>query len=108
MSDKLNSSLEYVKAEGRVCPMPNFCNELWKMLPERKQRSSGGWEPSLPLILAAWGDTPALSKMIRLAEDINYASEHGVLDEVDQYLRSLKADQWAYGDGTTEWKEYRK
>lgn len=107
MGDKLNSLLEYVKSEGRVCPMPNYWNELWQMLPDRKQKSSGGWEPALPLILAAWWDTPALTKMVRLVEHINYAAEHGVLDEVDQFLRNLKPDQWAYSDGTTEWKEYK-
>ncbi|MFQ5736169.1 MAG: hypothetical protein ACE5GY_04815 [Thermodesulfobacteriota bacterium] len=100
MSDKIDSLIEYVKSEGRVCPMPTYWNELWQMLPDRKQKSSGGWEPPAPLILAAWA-APALSKMIRLVEHINYAAEYGVLDEVDTYLRSLKPDQWAYGGGTT-------
>jgi len=106
MNDRLSSLLVYVKSEGRVCPMPTFWNDLWEMLPDRKQKSSGGWEPPLPLILAAWWDVPALPKMLRLAEHINYAAEHGVLDKVDAYLRALKPDQWAYGDGTTEWKQY--
>ena len=106
MSDKLKSLLEYIRSEGRVCPMPDYWNQLWEMLPDRRQKSSGGWEPPLSLILAAWWDVPALPKMLRLAEHINYAAEHEVLDQVDMYLRSLKPDQWAYGDGTTNWQEY--
>jgi hypothetical protein len=107
MKDKLDDILKYVQSDGRVCPMPNYWNELWQMLPNRKQKSSGGWEPAVPLILAAWWDTPALMKVDRLAEHINYAAEHGILDRVDQFLRELKPDQWAYGDGTTEWEIYK-
>lgn len=104
-NDKLTVLLEYVKSDGRVCPMPNYWNELWEMLPARKQKNSGGWEPSLPLILAAWWDVPALPKMVRLIEHIKYAANYDVLDEVDTYIRSLKPNQWAYGDGTTNKKD---
>lgn len=104
---KDDSLLKYVKSDGRICPMPTYWNELWQMLPDRKQKSSGGWEPPAPLILAAWWGTPALSKTFRLAEHINYAEKHGVLDKVDRFLRSLSSDQWAYGDGTTKWEEYK-
>ena len=108
MDERLEALLQYVKSDGRVCPMPNNWDVLWKMLPNRRQKSSGGWEPALPLILAAWWDVSALSKMIRLAEHIQYAGDHGVLDQVDQYLRSLKPNQWAYGDGTQEWTDERR
>ena len=37
------------------------------MLPDRRREGSG-WEPPLPLILAAWHTTSALSKMLRLEE----------------------------------------
>ena len=93
MGDPLKELLEYVRADGRICPMPEAWNALYEMLPEKK-RVGYGWEPPLPLILSAWWDTPILSKMIRLEEQICYAAEHGVLDEVDRYLRSLKPEQW--------------
>ena len=93
MEEKLVALLEYVRSDGRVCPMPDYWNKLWEMLPDKKRLGSG-WEPSLPLILAAWWDTPALSKMLRLQEHIRYAAEHGVLDEVDKFLRALSNDQW--------------
>lgn len=75
--------------------MPMRWNELYEMLPDRN-RAGGGWEPPLPLILTAWHDTPALPKMLRLAEHIKWAANHGVLNEVDHYLRGLPEEDWHY------------
>lgn len=105
---KLESLIQYVQAEGRVCPMPTFWNELYDLLPDKKQKENGGWIPSVPLILAAWWDTTTEEKRERLSQHINYAVEHGVLDKIDKFLRDLKPDQWAYGNGMTTWKEWAK
>lgn len=75
--------------------MPSQWQALWEILPNRR-RAGGGWEPSLPLILAAWHDTPALVKMVRLKEHIDWAERKGVLHEVDQFLRSLPESEWAH------------
>ena len=96
MDKKLEDLLAYTKADGRICPMPEYWNQLWEMLPN-KIRVGMGWKPSLPLILAAWHETPSISKILRLDEHIRYAAEHGALNEVDVYLRSLKSEQWFYG-----------
>ncbi len=106
--DKLKSLMTYVKSDGRVCPMPDFWNELWQMLPNRKQKESGGWNPPLPLILAAWWDTTAKEKRERLILHLEYATDHGILDKVDKFLRELMPDQWAYGNGTTRWEEWER
>ena len=70
------TSLEQVLAEvqknKRVCPQPQRWQQLFDMLPDKQHRGSG-WEPSLPLILAAWWDTSAMSKMLRLREHIEWA-----------------------------------
>ncbi|MBN2387687.1 MAG: hypothetical protein JXB85_11770 [Anaerolineales bacterium] len=95
MSDKLSDLLEFVKSENRICPNPQEWQVLWEMLPDKKQVGLG-WEPPTPLILAAWWEAPALSKIVRLAEHIQYAAEHGALDGVDTYLRGLKPEQWFY------------
>jgi hypothetical protein len=92
-ADKLTSLLAYVQAEGRVCPRPQHWNALWEMLPA-KERIGVGWEPALPLILGAWWDTSAIEKQLRLREHIEHAAQHGVLDAVDSFLRSLMPDQW--------------
>ena len=67
---KNRGNITYVQAEGRVCPLPKHWNALYELLPDRRQRMDGGWEPALPLILAAWWDTPPLAKMLRLREHI--------------------------------------
>ena len=92
---RVTELLQYVRANRRVCPMPSRWNELWEMLPDRKQVDTG-WEPPLPLILAAWADTPALAKILRVEEHIRYADKHGVLPEIDAFLRGLKEDEWAH------------
>lgn len=96
VEEKLKALLEYVKADGRVCPMPNYWNQLWEMLPNKKHVGRD-WTPQMPLTLAVWWETPLQAKTTRLEQHIRYASEHGVLDEVDAFLRGLKSDQWFYG-----------
>jgi hypothetical protein len=66
------------------------------MLPDKEQGNSG-WEPPVPLVLSAWWDSPYLEKILRLDTHIHYAATHGVLDDIDTYLRGLLHDQWFYG-----------
>jgi hypothetical protein len=75
----LTELLNYVRSNNRVCPIPWRWNELYQMLPGRRSVGNG-WEPALPLILAAWWDTPALLKILRLEEHIRYAADKGVLN----------------------------
>lgn len=93
MGSKLDDLLEFVKADGRICPNPQEWNGLWEMLPDKK-RVGSGWEPTLPMILGAWWVTPPYIKTGVVEIHIRYAAEHGVLEEVDAYLRSLKPEQW--------------
>jgi len=93
----MSTTLEDVLAESakndRVCPQPQEWQKLYEMLPDKKQKGAG-WEPPLPLILAAWWDTPALSKMLRLREHLEWAESHGILSDVAAFLSSLPEDQW--------------
>ena len=43
-----------------------------------------GWQPALPLILGAWHETPAVMKMTRLTEHIEWAEQYGVLEQIDR------------------------
>jgi hypothetical protein len=61
------------------------------MLPE-KRRAVDAWEPAFPLILAEWHDAPAMLKMVRLAEHIEWAEKHNALPEVAAFLRGLQED----------------
>lgn len=82
-----------VKRNNRVCPQPRRWQELYEMLPN-KRSVGAGWEPALPLILGAWWDTPALPKMLRLREHIEWAAEHGCLDQVYAFLCQLSEEEW--------------
>ena len=86
---------DYIQNSKRVCPKPDYWNKLWEMLPDKK-RVGAGWQPALPLILAAWWETSDAQKRVRLTTHINYAEEKGILNQVNEYLRSLKENQWVY------------
>jgi hypothetical protein len=87
--------VRYCRENGRVCPMRHNGMRFGKCCRNRA-RIGGGWEPAPPLILAAWHDTPALPKMQRLKEHIEWADQHGVLGDVDKVLRSLPETEWAH------------
>ena len=91
----LGEVLLNASAQGRVCPMPQYWNELWELLPNRT-RVGNGWNPPAPLILAAWWHTSNAEKRERLAAHIRYASEHGALDQVASLLSSLSPGHWHY------------
>ncbi len=93
MNETTESLIAYCRDNSRICPMPQRWSALWELLPARK-RVGGGWEPALPLILAAWHDTPNLMKMLRLTEHVEWAAERGALAAVAAFLRGLREDEW--------------
>jgi hypothetical protein len=105
-SDALAALLAHVNADHRVCPLPLKWNELWELLPSRRRTASGGWEPPLPLILAAWGATSNAEKRARLDEHIHWAASHGSLDQVDHFIRALRQDDWLIEATTGHVGEY--
>ena len=94
MSDTMESLVAYCRENRRVCPQPDFWNQLYEMLPNTIQKASGGWNPPLPLILAAWHETSAMSKMMRLSKHIEWASQHDALVVVSGFLRGLREEDW--------------
>jgi hypothetical protein len=84
--DRVAAPLDYVTAEGRICPMLGPWVKLHRML--------GRGAPN-PAILAAWYE-PALWKVAALRAQILYAAEHGKLAEADRFLRSLRPSYWLY------------
>lgn len=87
----IDALLEYVRNEDRVCPTPMRWKELFEMLPPP---GDDGEKLSLPLILHGWWDSSNLDKMLRVQHHIRWAAEHGVVAEVDAFLRGLPESDW--------------
>jgi len=91
--DPLSALMAYVVEEQRVCPQPQIWNRLFNLLPERR-RVGNGWEPPLPLILAAWDNTSDLEKRERFHLHIRWAADHGAFDQINQFVRALPSEHW--------------
>ena len=89
----LEQVLAEARKDNRVCPLPRRWQELYEVLPDKSQKGAD-WEPPLPLILAAWWNTPAVSKMLRLREHIEWASAHGCLEQAYSFLSALPESEW--------------
>ncbi len=88
-----NALLLYAKKDGRICPLPQIWNELFDLLPNRR-RVGNGWEPPLPLILAAWDHSSDLEKRERFLLHIQWAADHGALDQANQFIRAIPPPGW--------------
>lgn len=96
MSDDIESLWSYCTSNGRVVPMPREWNRLYGMLKDRQRTSSGGWNPPVPLILAAWHDSPAVMKILRFRAHLDWALEHDQLAEIGAFLRALPEESWCH------------
>ena len=90
--ETFDSLWAYCTANGRA--IPRDWHKVYEMLANKCQKPSGGWIPSLPLILAAWDVTMPIEKQLRFKEHIQWASDQNQMAEIGSYLRSLPEDQW--------------
>lgn len=61
------------------------------MLPN-KAHVDRQWQPQLPRVLSSWWASSDLQKSQRFVEHLLWADRHGVIADIDAYLRELKAD----------------
>ena len=97
MTEQLQDLTRLCSENGRVCPQPLKWNEMWDMLPN-KHRKGFGWEPAVPLILAAWWESSPAAKQERFQFHLKYAAENGALDKIDTFLRGLVEKDWFHGN----------
>jgi len=98
-TETFDSLWAYCVENKRLVPAPPEWADLHGMLANRQQKLSGGWGPSVPLILAAWHCTMPIEKHLRFKEHIQWAADHNQLEEVGAFLRSLHEDRWVhFGD----------
>lgn len=81
------------RRNNRVCPIPARWQQLYEMLPDKKQ-SSAGWEPAPPLVDAAWKNTPSIPKRMVFREHIEWAAAHGCLAQIFAFMKSLAESEW--------------
>ena len=93
MNETADQLIAYCQENGRVCPQPSLWNGFWELLPDRN-RVGAGWEPPLPLILAAWHHTSDADKRMRLEEHIRWADQHNGLEQASAFLRGLAEFEW--------------
>jgi hypothetical protein len=96
MTEKMTAFLKQTKDNGWFCPQPQSWNRLWEKLPQ-KTRIGAGWNPPLPLILAAWWETSDAEKRERFTSHLGWADDHGVTNEIVAYLESLSPEDWFNG-----------
>ena len=83
---------EYCTNNNRVCPMPMKWNDLFNLL-------KGHEKLDLPLILNGWEMSSPLEKNLRFKEHIQSAQDTEQIEEIGEYIRLLKEDDWAhYGE----------
>lgn len=89
----LEEIIDETSKDGRICPQPPVWNRLWELLPDRVQIGAG-WQPPLPLILAAWNFTSDQEKRERLLLHLRWAEQHNALDTIASFLSTLTAKDW--------------
>jgi hypothetical protein len=93
MMTTLEDLMAEASKDGRVCPQPMVWNQLWELLPNRR-RVGVGWEPSLPLILAAWWEASDNDKRNRFHYHLRWAFDHGALASVVDLMSNMKPEDW--------------
>ncbi len=93
MDTALESLLAFIRSNGRVCPEPEYWNEMWNVLCSREPRPTQV-KPGLPLILGGWHYSSDDDKRDCLEAQVRWAAAHGRLGEVDAFLRGIRDDEW--------------
>lgn len=94
--ESFESLWAYCIDKRRLVPAPSEWAKLHSMLLGAHQKPSGGWEPALPLILAAWHESMPIEKQLRFKEHIQWARDHNQLDEIGEFIRRLPEDKWVH------------
>jgi hypothetical protein len=87
----IDSLLVLLKEKGWSSPAGLEWQRFYEFL--AKKRSPSQPTPPVPLILAASGESPS-SKHRRLASQLAWAAEGGILPEAIHYLETLPEGKW--------------
>lgn len=92
MSEKYKNLKQYCNQKG-ICPEPGYWWDFWEII-EKRKKIKCAWEPPMPLVLASWHESPPFLKTIAFDQQLKWANEHEIIDEVDEFLRKLEDRSW--------------
>ena len=95
--DMIRQTFNLININNRVCPVPRVWNRLHQVLLEHHAKASGS-NPEPPLILSAWQVSSDHEKTNRLEQQIQWAVEHNMLEDVYGLLSALEEAEWYHCD----------
>ena len=94
LTPTIEEMLGSMDVAGRIWPVPQHWDAVWKMLPERTMDGSGHWQPKLPLILSGWWHSSDAEKRNRFESHLRWGDAHGALTDIANYLNALQPAAW--------------
>ena len=111
MRSELDALIDYCTEGDRICPQIHPWHQFWLMLKRNTDRDETGGiarrpferqlfgsdfhtEPPLPRILSSWWASSDTKKRQTVLEQLHWANQNGVLEQADDFLRSLSPEDW--------------
>ena len=94
LSEKAQALLEYCLMNDRVCPKRDFWNHLWVINAKAKTFDSILNQNKLPILDKNSTEKEKIQRSVRLRKYIEYADKNKLIDEMDNFLRSIPEDKW--------------
>ena len=94
LSEKAQALLEYCLINDRVCPKRDFWNHLWVINAKAKTFDSILNQNKLPVLDKNSTEKEKIQRSVRLRKYIEYADKNKLIDEMDNFLRSIPEDKW--------------
>jgi len=94
LSEKAQALLEYCLMNDRVCPKRDFWNHLWVINAKAKTFDSILNQNQLPVLDKNSTEKEKIQRSVRLRKYIEYADKNKLIDEMDNFLRSIPEDKW--------------
>jgi hypothetical protein len=91
----LESAMLVARRNNRVCPRPEHWAAFCALLPARKTLRGLQPPPAAPTG-AAWAVTPPLTKRMCFREQIEWAEQAGVLENVMAFMQSMSENEWLH------------
>ncbi len=94
LSEKAQALLEYCLMNDKVCPKRDFWNHLWVINAKAKTFDSLLNQNKLPVLDKNSTEKEKIQRSVRLRKYIEYADKNKLIDEMDNFLRSIPEDKW--------------